>query len=229
MFTAIAGSYDLNNRLHSLGLDQYWRRQVVQLSEVTPNDHIVDVACGTGDLTLQFVEALKTTPNAALGQVVGLDFTYAMLPFARQKASGKAAGMTPLWLNGDALALPLPDACCDIVSIAFGIRNVQNVAAALAEFRRILRPGGRLMILEFSEPEHRIIRWLNHIYCHRIMPLTATWISRDKSGAYRYLPKSIETFIPREGMKQLMASAGFTDIRLTPMTFGVCVCYRGLR
>ena len=221
MFSAIAPSYDLNNRLHSFWRDQAWRRRAVKLAKVKPNDDVVDVACGTGDLTLAFSDATRQI-------VVGVDFTYAMLPIAVRKS---AIGNRPsaIFLNGDAQSLPLPDACCDVVSIAFGIRNVQDIPTAFAEFHRVLRPGGRVVVLEFSEPTNPLIRTLNRFYCHKVMPRTATLISRDKTGAYKYLPKSIETFISRDKMTQLLADAGFGSIEQHPMTFGVCVAYRGVK
>jgi demethylmenaquinone methyltransferase/2-methoxy-6-polyprenyl-1,4-benzoquinol methylase len=231
MFSAIAPSYDLNNRLHSFWRDQAWRRKTVKLAQLKPSDTVVDVACGTGDLTLAFSRAL-----ARMGQhqsttsppvVLGIDFTYQMLPIAHTKSQRKSATSPIHWFNGDAQALPLPDACCDVVSIAFGIRNVQDINQALREFRRVLRPGGRLLILEFSEPTNPLIRTLNRFYTHNVMPVTATLISGDKSGAYKYLPKSIKSFIGRDEMMQMMRDAGFTDITPHPMTFGVCVCYRG--
>jgi demethylmenaquinone methyltransferase/2-methoxy-6-polyprenyl-1,4-benzoquinol methylase len=135
----------------------------------------------------------------------------------------------PAFVTGDAQQLPLPDACCDVLSIAFGIRNVQDVPAAMSEFYRVLRPGGRLVVLEFSEPTNPLLRAMNRFYTGRVMPLTATLISGDKSGAYKYLPKSVETFLSREQMAATMAGAGFGTITQHPMTFGVCVCYRGVK
>jgi len=221
MFSAIAPSYDLNNRLHSFWRDQAWRRRAVKLAKVKPYDDVVDVACGTGDLTLAFSDATRQI-------VVGVDFTYAMLPIAvRKSAIGNR--QSAIFLNGDAQSLPLPDACCDVVSIAFGIRNVQDIPTAFAEFHRVLRPGGRVVVLEFSEPTNPLIRTLNRFYCHKVMPRTATLISGDKTGAYKYLPKSIETFISRDKMTQLLADAGFGSIEQHPMTFGVCVAYRGVK
>ncbi len=221
MFSAIAPSYDLNNRLHSLWRDQAWRRKAVRIAQLKPDDVVVDVACGTGDLTLAFAQRTD-------GQVIGVDFTYAMLPIANRKS--KIANLkSQIFVNGDAQSLPLPDACCDVVSIAFGIRNVQDIPTAFLEFYRVLRPGGRVIVLEFSEPTNPLLRSLNRFYCHKIMPITATLIARDKSGAYKYLPKSIETFISREKMVQLLFDAGFGQIEQHPMTFGVCVCYRGIK
>lgn len=246
MFAAIAPSYDLNNRLHSLWMDQRWRKKAVKLAMLKPTDVVVDVACGTGDLTLKFACALRdiNPPHTfEKGQVLGLDFTFEMLPIARNKSRAypwpsefqrpgvkvNPARMSSAiaYLNADALALPLPDASADVVSIAFGIRNVQDPAKALGEFHRILRPGGRLIILEFSLPTNPLLRNLYNFYFRKVLPRTATLISRDKTGAYKYLPESVNTFIGRQQMRQMMAAAGFTQIEQFPLTFGVCVCYRG--
>jgi demethylmenaquinone methyltransferase/2-methoxy-6-polyprenyl-1,4-benzoquinol methylase len=230
MFAAIAPSYDLNNRLHSLWQDQRWRRKAVRLAELRPTDVVVDVACGTGDLALAFEQRLgRLNPQGVQeGQVLGIDFTFEMLPIAQTKSTLDTRHST-LYVNGDALALPLPDACCDVVSIAFGIRNVQDPAAALREFHRVLRPGGRVIVLEFSLPTNRLLRGLYNFYFRQVLPRTATWISRDKTGAYRYLPESVNTFIGREQMTSLLAAAGFTQVEQFPMSLGICVCYRGVK
>ncbi len=249
MFAAIAPSYDLNNRLHSLWMDQRWRKKAVKLAEVKATDRVVDVACGTGDLTLKFYNqslfslskvANKAWVEPAVGQIVGIDFTYEMLPIAREKAAeqlfydpdhkiGSERQRRTAWINGDAQRLPLPDQSADVVSIAFGIRNVQDVPTALREFHRILRPGGRVIILEFSLPTNAILRGLYNFYFRQILPRTATLISGDKTGAYKYLPESVNTFIGREQMMQMMRDAGFVEVEQFPMTFGVCICYRGIR
>lgn len=247
MFAAIAPSYDLNNRLHSLWMDQRWRKKAVKFAEVKISDRVVDVACGTGDLTLKFAAwigllNLRSRTRPQRSQVVGVDFTFEMLPIACRKTATMdedVADQDPLlddcwtgivkYLNGDALALPLPDGCCDVVSIAFGIRNVQDVPAALKEFNRVLRPGGRVIVLEFSLPTNAVLRGLYNFYFRQILPRTATLISGDKTGAYKYLPESVNTFIGREQMISMMNDAGFTDVQQFPMTFGVCVCYRGVK
>lgn len=225
MFAAIAPSYDLNNRLHSLWMDQLWRRKAVRLAALQPADEVVDVACGTGDLTLQFAGRLRRLRGAAPArpQVLGIDFTFEMLPIARRKSG------VPLFLNGDAQSLPLADRSADVVSIAFGIRNVADPAEAIREFYRVLRPGGRLVILEFSLPTNPALRGLYNFYFRNILPRTATLISGDKTGAYKYLPESVNTFIGREQMVQMMCEAGFVEVEQHPMTSGVCVCYRGVR
>ena len=253
MFAAIAPSYDLNNRLHSLWMDQSWRRRAVRLAQIQPGDRVVDVACGTGDLTLAFVrELIRAAKGTERGGwsvpadrlpplAIGIDFTFEMLPLAQAKTDlvhyfwadkqdlSDGWRKPIVWLNGDAQNLPLPDACCDVASIAFGIRNVVDPLAALKEFFRILRPGGRAIILEFSTPTNPLFRALYHFYFKHILPRTATWISGDKTGAYKYLPQSVGTFIDRQTMVEMLAKAGFANIEQHPMTFGICVCYRGFK
>ncbi len=224
MFASIAASYDLNNRIHSFGLDQRWRRKTVSLCSVKPTDDVLDVACGTGDLAEAFADA-----NPA--SVTGLDFTEPMLQLARTKATGRSrieGYPVPRYIHGDAMVLPQADRSMDIVSIAFGIRNVSDPARALCEFRRVLRPGGRLAVLEFSEPSNAVLRSLNRLYTRRIMPLTATLLARDHSGAYRYLPRSVATFHDRESFTHLLTEAGFETVRMYPQTFGACVVYLAL-
>jgi len=218
MFGAIAGRYDLNNRLHSFGRDQAWRRATVRMAEVRDGERVLDCACGTGDLTRLFARS----PAA---EIVGADFTPQMLDIAREKTRERGVR----YLEADAMALPFEDASFDVVSIAFGIRNVAEPPRAMSEFHRVLRPGGRLVILEFSTPRNPLIRWGNRLYCNTIMPRTATLLSGDKSGAYYYLPRSVETFMERADIARAMTDAGFTDIAQMPMTFGVVVCHRGVK
>ena len=247
MFAAIAPSYDLNNRLWSLGIDQLWRKKAVKLSRLKATDTVVDVACGTGDLSICYAKALAQAMELAfpwedLGPaVVGVDFTYEMLPPAIRKSqisnlksripnpeSQIPNPKSPIpYINGDAQALPLPDACCDVVSIAFGIRNVADSNKAYREFRRVLRPGGRAVVLEFSKPANPAIRWGYNLYFNHVLTRLATLVARDKTGAYRYLASSVETFKPRAQMVSELEAAGFERVEQHPMTFGVAVCYVG--
>jgi demethylmenaquinone methyltransferase/2-methoxy-6-polyprenyl-1,4-benzoquinol methylase len=182
---------------------------------------VLDCACGTGDLSFAFADA-----GAA---VTGLDFTAGMLEVAREKAAASAreAWKGVVFIQGDAMALPFPDASFDVVSIAFGIRNVSDPAKAFGEFFRVLRPGGRLIVLEFSEPKNGFLKWAYGFYFRHIMPRTAAFIARDTSGAYKYLPKSVQTFLSREGMVAMYAKAGFKAVAQKALTFGIAVAYRG--
>ena len=244
MFAAIAPSYDLNNRLFSLGIDQRWRRKAVKLSRLKAEDVVVDVACGTGDLTLAYADGLIVaggSPNAA-NRITGIDYTFEMLPLAAEKWNRSitfvelalddpdAYPNVDSFLNfaqGDAQNLPLPDACCDVVSIAFGIRNVADPARAYREFRRVLRPEGRVVVLEFSKPTNPIIRGGYNFYFNHILTRLAGLVARDRNGAYRYLASSVETFKTRGQMKDDLEAAGFVDVETHPLTFGVAVIYVG--
>jgi demethylmenaquinone methyltransferase/2-methoxy-6-polyprenyl-1,4-benzoquinol methylase len=221
MFAAIARSYDLNNRLHSLWRDQAWRREAVRAAAVQPGEEVLDCACGTGDLTLAFAR----TPGKT---VIGLDFTPEMLDLARVKTDraaerGPGLAATVRYIQGDAQNLPFEDGSFDVVSIAFGIRNVQRPELAVGEFFRVLRPGGRLVILEFDRPGLAPVRWANDFYCGWVMPRTATLISRDRSGAYRYLPRSVGSFMDSRALGRLLERAGFVRVERRALTLGVCV------
>ncbi|MEM1011744.1 MAG: bifunctional demethylmenaquinone methyltransferase/2-methoxy-6-polyprenyl-1,4-benzoquinol methylase UbiE [Planctomycetota bacterium] len=222
MFAAIAPSYDLNNRLWSLGIDQSWRRKAVKLSQLKGDDRVVDVACGTGDLTILYADAVARLGKPA--PVIGVDYTHEMLPPAVKKTASGA-----VYASGDAQRLPMSDASADVVSIAFGIRNVGDSRTAYDEFFRVLRPGGRVVVLEFSKPTNRLIRTGYDFYFNHVLTRLASLVARDKTGAYRYLASSVETFKPRHVMQQELEDAGFVDVKQTPVTFGVAVIYVGTK
>lgn len=221
MFDAIAPSYDLNNRLHSIGRDQAWRRAAVRAVGMQPGDTVIDVACGTGDLALEF-------SRVGAGRVVGVDFTQGMLAVAVNK-SARTRGVQPTYVCGDATRLPVEEETAHVVSIAFGIRNVADPAEAIAQMHRVLRPGGRLVILEFSTPTWAPLRMLYTFYFRHVMPRTASWIARDRSGAYRYLPRSVDTFLSRPQMIALMYDAGFVTVTAKPVSFGIAMIYVGTK
>jgi demethylmenaquinone methyltransferase/2-methoxy-6-polyprenyl-1,4-benzoquinol methylase len=221
MFAAIAPSYDLNNRVHSLWRDQAWRRATVRAAQLEGGERVLDVACGTGDLARLFA-------RAGAEAVVGLDFTQPMLDIAARKPAQD--GAAPIeYICGDAMALPFDDGSFDVLSIAFGIRNVADPAQAIGEFFRVLKPGGRVLILEFTLPRQRLLRAMYNFYFRRILPITATLISRDRTGAYKYLPESVNTFIGEAQMRRLLQDAGFADITQKRLTIGIASIYRGVR
>jgi demethylmenaquinone methyltransferase / 2-methoxy-6-polyprenyl-1,4-benzoquinol methylase len=215
MFNAIAPRYELVNRLFSGGRDAYWRRRAVELARVTPDDDVLDVACGTGDLARAFAAA-------GVKSVTGCDFARDMLALAEARSDGRI-----VWIEADALNLPLDDACYSIVSCAFGVRNFAELDRGLSEMFRVLQPGGRVVILEFTRPSNRLIRGLYEFYSDRVMPRLASWVSGDKSGAYRYLPKSIVSFLSSREMIARLEDAGFVDVSATPLTMGVVTVYVG--
>jgi demethylmenaquinone methyltransferase/2-methoxy-6-polyprenyl-1,4-benzoquinol methylase len=239
MFAAIASSYDLNNRLHSFFQDQRWRREAVRVAGIDATSRVLDVACGTGDLAEAFADA-------GAAEVIGVDFTPEMLAIARDKglkndsAQRGAALGTPKpssapvrtsvkYCQGDAMQLAFPSESFDVVSIAFGIRNVAMPAVALAEFFRVLRPGGRLVVLEFADPANPIIRWGSNLYTKRIMPWTASLVARDGSGAYHYLPRSVSTFLQPRAFAEKLQETGFQDCTGLQLTMGICVLHRAVR
>ncbi len=217
MFDAIAPRYELVNSVFSGGLDSRWRRAAVAKADVRPEDDVLDIACGTGDFARTFA---KAGPRS----VLGCDFSHEMLALARSGTDDSIG-----WCEADALALPFDDGSFSITSCAFGVRNFQDLGAGLGEMHRVLRPGGRLVILEFTRPRRRIIRYLYELYATKFMPLAASWLSRDRSGAYRYLPRSVVSFLDAEQMCERIRNAGFADVAATPLTLGVVTVYIGRR
>ncbi|MFQ5410822.1 MAG: bifunctional demethylmenaquinone methyltransferase/2-methoxy-6-polyprenyl-1,4-benzoquinol methylase UbiE [Phycisphaerae bacterium] len=209
MFDRIAPTYERVNRWLSAGRDAAWRRRAVKLAAIEPTDRVLDVACGTGDFARAFS---KADPQC----VVGTDFSERMLDLAPRGGTDAIE-----WCRADALALPFADASYSVVSCAFGVRNFQNLSAGLREMHRILRPGGRAVILEFSMPRSGPVASLYSIYFHRVLPRAARWISGDRSGAYDYLPKSVSSFLDAAGIISALQSADFTYVESRSLSMGI--------
>lgn len=234
MFDTIAPRYELVNTVCSAGRDAYWRRRAVELARVTAVDEVLDVGCGTGDFARAFAAA---GPRL----VVGCDFAHAMLlqataatapggnGSAEEQACRREPGPALTWCEGDALHLPFRSESFTIASCAFGVRNFQDLDRGLGEMYRVLRPGGRAVILEFTRPANRLLRVVYEFYAGRVMPVTATWLSGDRSGAYRYLPKSVVSFVSSSEMRRKLESVGFTCNAVKPLTFGVVTVYVAAR
>jgi demethylmenaquinone methyltransferase/2-methoxy-6-polyprenyl-1,4-benzoquinol methylase len=216
MFDRIAPAYERVNAFSSLGRDRYWRRRAAELAGVWGDDQVLDVACGTGDFARAFAAA-------GAGRVVGIDFAGDML--RRATARGAVAG----WCQADALRLPFRDGSFSVATCAFGVRNFQNLTAGLAEMHRVLRASGRAVVLEFSWPSNPILGRLYRWYLGRILPRAASWLSGDRSGAYYYLARSVESFVDEEGLEAALRAAGFEEVRRWGLTFGVVHVYLARR
>ncbi len=223
MFAGIARRYDLLNHLLSANVDQRWRRLVARrLKERLPRGggRVLDVACGTGDLSL----AVAETTGA---RVFGTDFCRPMLEIAARKAEARQAAQIP-FIEGDALSLPFADGQFDAVSIAFGLRNLSSVAGGLEELLRVLKPGGRVAILEFSCPIVPGFRALFQFYFTRVLPRIGGLISGSR-GAYEYLPDSVSRFPDQKRLAAMMLEAGFAEVEYQNLTGGIAALHLGTR
>jgi demethylmenaquinone methyltransferase/2-methoxy-6-polyprenyl-1,4-benzoquinol methylase len=222
MFTAIAPRYDLLNHLLSFNVDRlWWRRTARAFGHILAKDNarVLDLCCGTGDMAL----ALRRRAGKMHTEVLGADFSHAMLVRARSKSSRLALH----WIEADALRLPLPDRSLDLVTAAFGFRNLADYDAGLREIFRVLRDRGEVGILDFSDPPGPIGP-LYRFYFRRVLPVIGTAISGIK-GPYQYLPASVERFPTPEGMLERMRAAGFREVSWTPYTLGIAGLYRAAK
>ena len=214
MFARIAGRYDLANHLLSGGVDYWWRQRLVRAVHDAQPSAVLDLATGSGDVAFALADGLP--PGV---QVAGMDFCQPMLDEAVKKRAANDRWADIEFMPGDGMALPLPDASFDAITVSFGLRNMADRPKALSEMRRVLRPGGRLFVLEFSQP-YFWFRPFYYAYLKFVLPLVAGVVTGDRS-AYEYLGGSIEQFPARAAMSAEIQRAGFNTVRATPLTFGI--------
>jgi demethylmenaquinone methyltransferase/2-methoxy-6-polyprenyl-1,4-benzoquinol methylase len=215
LFARIAPRYDRINDLQSFGLHRAWKRRLVRLAEPAPGRHALDLCCGTGDVAFALA--------AAGADVVGLDFSEPMLAVARRRQQEQAPRTStgPVkFLQGDALALPFPDATFDAVTISYGLRNLADLDGGLREMLRVLRPGGRALVLDFGKPDHALWRALYFAYLRRVVPLFGRWFCGD-AATHAYILESLEKYPGPRGVEQRMRAAGFVETRIVNLLGGV--------
>jgi demethylmenaquinone methyltransferase / 2-methoxy-6-polyprenyl-1,4-benzoquinol methylase len=226
MFKEIAPWYDVLNHVFSLNVDRRWRNYTARRVPPGPPESgpILDVCTGTGDLALIYDRAARGTVP-----IVGVDFCGAMLTRAARKAAASGAGERIRFVEADAQALPFPDNTFQIATIAFGLRNVTDTDRGIAEMVRVLRPGGRIAILEFSKPRHWLFGRLYRGYIRYALPLIGQLLCRSSESAYRYLPESLLRFPDYEALSAKLSAHGLVDVTYEPLTLGIATLYLGVK
>ena len=223
VFRSVAGKYDLMNDLMSVGIHRLWKRYAVNLSGVRAGQSVLDVAGGTGDLTLKFSKIVGEK-----GKVVLLDINESMLKIGRDKLIDAACSNEVFYTLGDAQNLPFPDNTFDCITIAFGLRNVTDKEMALRSMYRILKSGGRLLILEFSEPSSAFLKKTYDFYAFKLLPKIGKFVAND-SQSYQYLAESIRMHPDQTTLKNMMVQANFSDTEYYNMTGGIVCLHRGFK
>ena len=219
MFSSVARFYDLNNTLLSFGLHHLWKREAIRWAALSADTCVIDVGAGTGDLSA--LSARRVGPG---GQVVAVDFNEPMLRIGWKKLRGLPVSC----VLGNAQTLPFPDRRFDVALTGFCMRNVSDLDQALREIRRVLKPGGRLVCLEFSRPQSALLRLLYDFYSFTLLPRIGAWVSGDQTGVYRYLPNSIRDFPAQEALRARMETAGFRDVSYRNLSFGIVALHVGI-
>lgn len=222
MFGEIAGKYDFLNHLLSLNIDRYWRWRTVRTVAPKSGDRILDVCTGTGDLALAYHKATKGE-----AEIVGADFCHEMLAIGHQKGMKARAGDRLTFIEADTQSLPFPSDRFNIVTVAFGLRNVADTDAGLAEMTRVCSPGGHVAVLEFSSPEWQPFKGIYSWYFRNVLPRIGQLLARNAESAYSYLPESVGEFPQGEALAERMRRTGLTEVSYRPLTLGVATLYVG--
>ena len=222
MFGEIAGKYDFLNHLLSLNIDRYWRWRTVRTVAPKSGDRILDVCTGTGDLALAYHKATKGE-----AEIVGADFCHEMLAIGHQKGMKGRAGDRLTFIEADTQSLPFPSDRFNIVTVAFGLRNVADTDAGLAEMTRVCSPGGHVAVLEFSSPEWQPFKGIYSWYFRNVLPRIGQMLARNAESAYSYLPESVGEFPQGEALAERMRRVGLTEVSYRPLTLGVATLYVG--
>ncbi len=220
VFTSVASRYDLMNDLMSAGIHRLWKDAMMDWLAPRPGQRLLDVAGGTGDIAFRF---LTRAPGA---QAVVCDMTEPMLVEGRKRAEAASLAESLSWVVGDAMALPFPDRSFDVYTISFGIRNVTRIADALAEAFRVLKPGGRLMVLEFSHIPNDLMQKLYDLYSFNVIPALGQAVTGDRDS-YQYLVESIRRFPDQEAFAAMIRQAGFAQVKYRNLTMGVAALHSG--
>jgi demethylmenaquinone methyltransferase / 2-methoxy-6-polyprenyl-1,4-benzoquinol methylase len=228
MFDAIAPRYDLLNHLLSAGIDRRWRARMIASLKLTGRETLIDVCTGTADVALEARRGARGGVTGYAARVLGVDFAGAMLALGLRKVRNASEQRHIALVRGDAMRIPAPDGFADAATVAFGVRNVAKTDVACRELARVLRPGGRLAILEFSVPRIPGLAALYRLYFSQVLPCIGRVIS-GHSGAYSYLPASVGTFPPPDEFMTLLRQLGFADVRAVPLTFGIVYLYAAVR
>lgn len=218
MFGEIAGRYDFMNHFLSAGTDVYWRWQTVRMARPFSDAPILDVCTGTGDLAFAFRKQLISG-----GPVVGTDFTHGMLRLAESKRQNRHV----VFMEADTLSLPFPNDTFQIVSVAFGLRNVSSTIGGLKEMARVCQPGGKVLVLEFSLPDNQLLSRVYQWYFRNILPRLGQLLVQNRQAAYEYLPQSVAEFPSGEQLTGLMEEAGLERTSFSPLTGGIATVYLG--
>lgn len=220
VFTSVAARYDLMNDLMSVGIHRLWKDAMMDWLAPRAGQRLLDVAGGTGDIAFRFLS------RAPASDAVVVDMTESMLAAGRQRAETEAVDGRIDWVVGDAMALPFPASSFDVCTISFGIRNVTRIESALAEMFRVLRPGGRLMVLEFSQLPNGALQWAYDRYSFSVIPALGEWVARDRDS-YQYLVESIRRFPDQERFAGMIREAGFGQVRYRNLSMGIAALHSG--